>query len=478
MKRVWLLSLGVIILLLAACTPAATPPVAEVVETEAAPVEEELTVLEIIGIDGTSEELTMSDIQAMEPDEGYAGIKSSTGEITPPATFKGVSLIRLAELVGPMEEGTGVNVVASDGYSITFSYNQLMNGDFIAYDPGTGDEKQEKPVLTPILAYEVDGADLDENRDGELRVAIISDEKNQVTDGHWSVKWVSKIEVRELTADWTVLLEGAINEEMDRATFESGAAPNCHQTIWVDEKNQEWIGIPLWLMVGRVDDEIKHDGPAFNDDLADAGYTVEVVAADGYSATFDSTRVKRNDNIIVAYLVNENPLDEDVFPLKLVGSDVSKKEAVGAIAEIKINFEGAVAEPTAEPTEAVVEEVTGPTLEGDLVIFGKVGEEMAFSVEDLKAIGDDTYTLEHPKKGAVDYNGVKVNDLLAMVAPAADATTMVLTASDGFSAEVDLSSLAGCDTCIIAFTDDGLMSALPGQESSAWVKFLSKIEIK
>jgi hypothetical protein len=107
-----------------------------------------------------------------------------------------------------------------------------------------------------------------------------------------------------------------------------------------------------------------------------------------------------------------------------------------------------------------------------------VGEEMAFSVEDLKAIGDDTYTLEHPKKGAVDYNGVKVNDLLAMVAPAADATTMVLTASDGFSAEVDLSSLAGCDTCIIAFTDDGLMSALPGQESSAWVKFLSNIEIK
>jgi len=124
MRKAWLLSLVAILMLLTACGPAATPQVAEMVETEVMPVEEEAVVLEIVGIDGSIEELTMSEVQAIDPVEGYAGIKSSTGKVIPPVMFKGVSLIQLAEMVGAMEEGVGISVVASDGYSITFSYNK------------------------------------------------------------------------------------------------------------------------------------------------------------------------------------------------------------------------------------------------------------------------------------------------------------------------------------------------------------------
>ena len=158
-----------------------------------------------------------------------------------------------------------------------------------------------------------------------------------MTDGHWSVKWVTKLEVKSLGEEWSLHLEGAITEDMDRATFESGASPNCHGVTWTDDKAQDWVGIPLWLLVGRVDDEIKHEGPAFNDALADAGYTVDVVASDGYTVTFDSARVKRNNNIIVAYQVNGNPLPDKYFPLRLVGSDLQKNEMVGMIAKIVVH---------------------------------------------------------------------------------------------------------------------------------------------
>ena len=41
---------------------------------------------------------------------------------------------------------------------------------------------------------------------------------------------------------------------MDKATFESGAAPGCHGTTWTDAQGHVWTGIPLWYLVGNVDD--------------------------------------------------------------------------------------------------------------------------------------------------------------------------------------------------------------------------------
>ena len=42
----------------------------------------------------------MDQLQALPAYEGYAGIKSSTGVITPPSKYKGVPLTDLADLVG------------------------------------------------------------------------------------------------------------------------------------------------------------------------------------------------------------------------------------------------------------------------------------------------------------------------------------------------------------------------------------------
>ena len=294
----------------------------------------ETPVLEIVGPDGTTlKNLTMSELLAMPVTEGQGGIKSSTGKITVPAPFKGVALKDLAALVPEFDETMGINVVANDGYAITFSYNQVMNGTFIQYDPGTGDELKNPVPLTAILAYEMNGQPLDPTQDGNCAWRWSATSRNRWWMGIGRSSGSVRLEIRDLGQDWSLHLEGTISEDMDRATFESGAAPNCHGVTWKDDKAQDWLGIPLWLLVGRVDDDIKHEGPAFNDALSAAGYTIEVVASDGYTVTFDSARVQRNNNIIVAFQVNGNPLPDKYFPLRLVGNDLAKNEMVGMISQ-------------------------------------------------------------------------------------------------------------------------------------------------
>ena len=70
------------------------------------------SVIEVVGVDGTKT-YTLDEIKDMESTEGYAGIKSSTGRITPPAMFKGVSLDTLFAEVGGLPEDMAVELSAT-----------------------------------------------------------------------------------------------------------------------------------------------------------------------------------------------------------------------------------------------------------------------------------------------------------------------------------------------------------------------------
>lgn len=337
MKRLLGISL-LVLTFLAACQPAMTATPEVTAAPVVAPTEEDtVIVLEVSGPEG-SQSYTMSQLKQLPSREGFAGIKSSTGKITLPEVFTGAMIQDLVSGVGKLDDTMGVEIEATDGYTMTFSFNQIENGDFIAYDPGTGNETQSAGTLTPVIAYARNGEPLDEKSDGVLRLAIISEKNNQVVDGHWAVKWVAKVTLKPLSREWILQLDGKISESMDRGTFESGANPGCHGATWTDNKAQDWVGIPLWLLVGRVDDEVAHDGPAFNDELVPTNYTVVIKSDDGAEVTFDSNRVSRNDGIIVAFKVNGNPLNDDDFPLKLVGDDVPDEESIGRITGIEIKF--------------------------------------------------------------------------------------------------------------------------------------------
>jgi DMSO/TMAO reductase YedYZ molybdopterin-dependent catalytic subunit len=478
MRKRWAsLFFVLIICFLAACQPAQN----SIVQQTAAQ-DTNAVILEVVGVNATKT-FTLADLQQMTPLEGYAGLKSSTGQIFPPELYKGVSLLDLIDQVGGWDSTLGVVIEAKDGYSITYSYDQIVNGNFITYDVSTGDEINVAGPKKVIVAYDKNGQTLDPNGEGPLRLFVIGDNK-PIVDGHWSIKWVTRITIKPIEENWSLHLEGAISDDVDRATFESGASPDCHLTSWTDADGNEWSGIPLYYLVGRMDDEIKHDGPAYNDELAKVNsYTVEVVASDGFSVTFDAFRVMRNDNMIVANLMNGDPLPEDSFPLKLVGSDVTTHESVTAIASIIMHMEGSEAstESTPEATEAVSQnEAPAQAVEGDFVITGKVENPSGFAFEDLNAMEQATVTVEDPhSKTMVDYTGVSLNALLDLAGLKPDATKIVITSSDGFTAEVNLADFRSCPNVVLGITDDnGLVTIFPELPASNWAKFVVSIDVQ
>jgi len=292
------------------------------------------TVLEVAGLKGASS-YSLDELKDMPTTEGYGGIKNSTGRITPPVPVKGVLLEELFADVGGLPADMAVSVVAKDGYEMTMSVEQIEAGDFITYDMVTGEEKTVDGPLSVVIAYEYDGAPIDPETAGPLRLAVVSPEQNQVIDGHWSVRWVTKIEAKPMVQDWNLRLKGELVEDMDRATFEIGSAEGCHGQDWIDEEGNRWTGIPLYLLVGRVDDDVVHEGPAYNRELAQAGYLVRIVTADGTSLEIASETMYYNKELIVAFELDGEALPQEYWPLRIVGEGIDASDMVGQITEIE-----------------------------------------------------------------------------------------------------------------------------------------------
>ncbi len=433
--------------------------------------------LELISPNGTTT-FTLDQLKALPATEGQGGIKDSAGVITLPVEFKGVSLKDLVATQGNLfDDSMGVTLTAQDGYSMTFSYDQVMNGNFTAYDPATGAELATHDPLTAILAYEENGKPLDPVQDGTLRLQVVSPKNNQVVDGHWTEKWVLKVEIKPVGQPWNLKLHGALMQPVDRATFQSCASPSCHGVSWKDENGQNWVGVPLWLLVGQVDDSNSHGIGAFNDALADAGYKVDVVGADGSTVTLDSLSIKRNGNILVAYLVNDAELPEKYFPLRLVGSDLKMDQMIGQISMIAVHV------PEVTPTSAVTAAATSAgsvSPAGTLTISGLVTNQLNLTEDALRAMSPATISAEQPKLGIQTFTGIRLSTLLDVAQVQAAANTLVLTASDGYSAEIDLATVRSCTDCMVAFTSTpgSFLTVMPGQPGNVWVKNLIKIEVK
>jgi DMSO/TMAO reductase YedYZ molybdopterin-dependent catalytic subunit/frataxin-like iron-binding protein CyaY len=147
--------------------------------------------------------------------------------------------------------------------------------------------------------------------------------------------------------DWTLQLSGATDASVTKAFFEEGlACPGSgHYVEWTDGDENTWGGVPLWLLVGMVDDD-PDVGPYhfnFNDDLAAQDYKVNVIAGDGWAATFDSSLIARNNGYIVANTLNGEPLPlltesgKPCWPLYLKGSEVFGGQQVGNIVRIELS---------------------------------------------------------------------------------------------------------------------------------------------
>jgi DMSO/TMAO reductase YedYZ molybdopterin-dependent catalytic subunit len=430
------------------------------------------TVLALVGPNG-GHVFTMKQLKALPVTEGQGGIKSSTGQITVPEPFKGIALKDLVKELGvPFDSSMGVMITAEDGYSMTFSYDQVMNGTFTAYDPALGNEMTAHDPLTAIIAYEHNGQPLNTTEEGVLRLVVVSAKNNQVVDGHWSVKWVNKVEVKPVGPSWTLDLQGAISSPVTRDSYQSCGSPSCHGSNWVDQNGQNWVGVPLWLLVGEVDDGDSHSDKAYNRSLADSGYSVDIVGGDGYKVTLDSKTIKLNNKILVAFQVNDGDLPEKYYPLRLVGTGLQNNQMVGQVAKIIANVPAAPSIPT--PTLPSV-----PENSGSFTIKGLVNQELTLKDADLRALQIVTINAEG-KNGPQDFQGILLNSLLNTAGLKNEATKLIFTASDNYSAEVNLSDVRDCPKALLAFMDTpgAYMIVLPDQPTNTWVKNVIEIEVK
>jgi len=113
-------------------------------------------------------------------------------------TYTGVKMIDLLNLIGDITEGNIIKVIASDGYTKVFTYDQIKGKLTVM-------NRQGKPLewslpLTVILAYEEAGQPIPVTRGGPLRIAIVGP-GNPITPGKFWVKWVERIEIEEVAPE-------------------------------------------------------------------------------------------------------------------------------------------------------------------------------------------------------------------------------------------------------------------------------------
>jgi hypothetical protein len=112
-------------------------------------------------------------------------------------------------------------------------------------------------------------------------------------------------------------------------------------------------------------------------------------------------------------------------------------------------------------------------------ITGNVGEETGWSEDEVKAM-ETLEAQSTSRAGETEtYTGVSLNKLLEMAAPADSATAVVFVADDGYTAEIALAELVGCDDCIASFRDEGGFSIVaPGFPGNTQVKGVIELHVK
>ena len=113
-----------------------------------------------------------------------------------------------------------------------------------------------------------------------------------------------------------------------------------------------------------------------------------------------------------------------------------------------------------------------------LKVTGMVDSEVGWTADALQSMETMDVEVENKEGEMEPYTGVSLNALLDEAGVQGDASLVELIASDGYSAEVPLDEVRACDTCIVAFDDDGFRSVLPGFPRNTGVKGLIEIKVK
>ena len=271
------------------------------------------------------------------------------------------------------------------------------------------------------------------------------------------------------TDDWTLSLKGATNATITKKYFEE--AIGCIHNATYTDVSGTWGGVPLWALAGYVDDAIQHGPGAFNDTRAAEGYTVKVIATDGYNRTFNSADIARNDGYIVANTLNGQPLPVQDWPLKLVG-EFEADNSVAKIASIELSVEP-IPPSTEVPSVRIIKYASDGTTEMANITVNITTMEQDFDVigdgstvykfEGINFLPNDIWDANETYPGGFKIEnavkGTRIRDLTDLAGGMGSGTEIRLVASDGWQTIlpyfIDLHEFlsAGppgrCDPCVV-----------------------------
>lgn len=161
-----------------------------------------------------------------------------------------------------------VNVIAGDGWKTT------LDSAAIAHNDGY------------IVANTLNGEPLPVKTEGGKNCWPLYLKGSAVFGGQ-QVGNIVRIELSGLPeppAGWTLEMIGDVGDTITQEEFEEGLActGSGHYKEWTDNEGNVWSGVPLWVLLGTVDDIESSGHWTFNDEVANDGYSVQVVAGDGF----------------------------------------------------------------------------------------------------------------------------------------------------------------------------------------------------
>jgi DMSO/TMAO reductase YedYZ molybdopterin-dependent catalytic subunit len=295
---------------------------------------------------GNTQTFTMTQLKALPVYSGFFGFVNSAGTVYPPEPVKGARLSDLLTAIGGMTTMNACDILALDGYGMTYTYSQVVDHAGVQlYNATTKAKEDPKAPWDFVVIYEQNGAPLPYDV-GPLRLVVAQETNvNQVADGHLMVKWVNRVSLRGAVADWKVRMYGLKRKDgtrqtytLDRVSYDSCAAPGCHGSSWTyPASGKTWSGVPLFLCIGKVDGGPGHDSyNAYNEALAVKGYRIKLVSATGKYAIIGSRTARNRTSIVLANKLMGSDLTAKFYPLRLVGPSkyVPSYKTIGRITKI------------------------------------------------------------------------------------------------------------------------------------------------
>jgi len=149
--------------------------------------------LTVVGADGQQKVLTQKDIAALQSYTGKGGSVGRGGMVMNVGTYTGVKLSDVCNLVGGISSGESLTVNCSDGYTVSFTYDQVVNGKgFNTYDSSGNAATPTHPIYL-ILAYQYNGTNLPSGS-GPLKTMVIGQD-GLLSDGKIAANMVIGVDI-------------------------------------------------------------------------------------------------------------------------------------------------------------------------------------------------------------------------------------------------------------------------------------------